>query len=382
MAEPSRIFVVAGEPSGDRIGAELIKKLRGHGRQVQASGVGGAELEGEGLRSLFPMGDLSVMGLTDVLKRLPLLYRRMRQTSEAIVAANPDLVIFVDSQVFSQTVAKRIRKAGFKGDTMLYVAPSVWAWKPERAPALRPIYDEVLAVLPFEPAVMKRLGGPLTTYVGHPALDHTVFRKHQPERGPLLLLPGSRAGELRRHLPIMRDVANALAQHPSVSGFVVPTLRSVEPMVREATSTWGVPVEVTTSATDRHAAFANGVAAAAVSGTITLELALSGTPMVITYVGDRAQRRRWRKYNGEFVGLPNILFGSSLAPEILDIRPRPADVIDALKKLLDEPASMDRQRDGFASIRVEMEKGTPGAPLVDAAERVLVHLPQRRSTGK
>src|SRR5690349_7307381 len=114
MAEASRVFVIAGEPSGDRIGAELIKKLRGHGRQVKALGVGGPELEGEGLRSLFPMSDLSVMGLTDVLKRLPLLYMRMRQTAEAILAEKPDLVVFIDSQVFSQTVAQRIRKGGFK----------------------------------------------------------------------------------------------------------------------------------------------------------------------------------------------------------------------------------------------------------------------------
>src|SRR4051794_15875307 len=198
MVDPVRLFVVAGEPSGDRIGADLVKRLR-VSRSVQLIGVGGVELEGEGLRSLYPMSNLSVMGLNDVLKRLPLLLWRLRQTVEAITKAAPDLVVLIDSQVFSETIAKRLRKAGYKGQILLYVAPAVWAWKPERAVDIEPLYDEVLAVLPFEPAVMKRLGGPITTYVGHPALEHTSLRKKQPERGPLLLLPGSRQGELKRH---------------------------------------------------------------------------------------------------------------------------------------------------------------------------------------
>ncbi|MBN9349027.1 MAG: lipid-A-disaccharide synthase, partial [Devosia sp.] len=150
MAEPIRLFILAGEPSGDRIGADLVKRLRVQHR-VTLTGVGGAELEGEGLKSLYPMSDLSVMGLTDVIKRLPLLLWRARQTSQAILALSPDMVVLIDSQVFSQTVAGQLRKAGYAGKIVLYVAPSVWAWKPERAPALKPLYDEVLAVLPFEP---------------------------------------------------------------------------------------------------------------------------------------------------------------------------------------------------------------------------------------
>jgi lipid-A-disaccharide synthase len=376
MAEPIRLFILAGEPSGDRIGADLVKRLRVKHRAT-LTGVGGAELEGEGLKSLYPMSDLSVMGLTDVLKRLPLLLWRARQTSQAILAQSPDIVVLIDSQVFSQTVAEQLRKAGYAGKIVLYVAPSVWAWKPERAPALKPLYDEVLAVLPFEPAVMRKLGGPSTSYVGHPALEHTTFRTSEPERGPVLLLPGSRTGELRRHLPLMEQVARALRNHPRVTGFVLPTLKSVEEEVLRTVTTWKTPVFVTTGAEAKRKAFAESLVAAAVSGTVTLELALSGVPMAITYVGDRAQMKRWHKYKPRFIGLPNILYGNDLVAEFVAGTPQPEPFIDEIERLLDEPGAAERQRAGFVRVRAGMEKGAPEAPLSDAVDRIVSNLPHR-----
>ncbi len=380
MAEPIRLFMLAGEPSGDRIGADLAKRLRVNHR-VTLTGVGGAELEGEGLKSLYPMSDLSVMGLTDVLKRLPLLLWRARQTSQAILAQTPDMVILIDSQVFSQTVAGQLRKAGYPGKILLYVAPSVWAWKPERAPALKPLYDEVLAVLPFEPAVMRKLGGPYTSYVGHPALEQTSLRASQPDRGPILLLPGSRIGELRRHLPLMERVARELRNHPRVTGFVLPTLRSVEDEVLRTVTTWKTPVFVTTTTEAKRKAFAESLVAAAVSGTVTLELALSGVPMAITYVGDRGQMKRWRKYKPRFIGLPNILHGSELVAEFVGEAPQPEPLVDEIERLLADPGEIERQRAGFARVRAGMEHGAPEAPLVDAVDRVLANLPQRLVSG-
>ncbi len=380
MADTARLFILAGEPSGDRIGADLVKRLRVQQR-VTLTGVGGVELEGEGLRSLYPMSDLSVMGLTDVLKRLPLLLWRARQTAKAILAEKPDLVVLIDSQVFSQTVAGQVRKAGYTGKILLYVAPSVWAWKPERAPALKPLYDEVLAVLPFEPAVMRKLGGPATSYVGHPALEHTRLRTSEPTRGPVLLMPGSRMGELRRHLPLMEQVATALRNHPRVTGFVLPTPRHLEEDVMRIVTTWKTPVFVTTSSEAKNKAFADSLVAAVKSGTATLELALSGVPMAITYVGDSGQARRFLKYKPRFVGLPNILYGSELVPEILSQWPEPDRVLDEVERLLDEPGAAEAQRAGFARIRAGMEKGAPEAPLQDAVNRVLAHLPQRADSG-
>jgi len=375
MADPVRLFMVAGEPSGDRIGADLIKRLRIDHR-VTLTGVGGAELEGEGLKSLFPMSDLSVMGLTDVLKRLPLLLWRVRQTAQAILAQKPDLVVLIDSQVFSQTVAQKLRKAGYNGQIVLYVAPSVWAWKPERAPVLKPLYDEVLAVLPFEPAVMRKLGGPETVYVGHPALEQTHFRTSEPERGPVLLLPGSRAGELRRHLPLMEQVALSLSKHPRVTGFVLPTPRAMEQTVFETVTQWKTPVFVTTTGEGKRKGFAESIVAAAVSGTVTLELALSGVPMAITYVGDRGQMKRWTKYKPRFVGLPNILFGNDLVPEFIGSTPQPGPVIDALEELLEDSQAVEQQRAGFRRVRTGMEQGR-----VDPLTRIAAHLPQRLPIG-
>jgi lipid-A-disaccharide synthase len=380
MADPARLFILAGEPSGDRIGADLVRRLREE-HPVTLTGVGGAELEGEGLRSLFPMSDLSVMGVADVLKRLPLLLWRARQTSRAILSQQPDVVVLIDSQVFNETVAKQLRRAGYRGRILLYVAPSVWAWKPERAPALEPLYDEVLAVLPFEPAVMRKLGGPPTTYVGHPALGHTRFREPQPERGPVLLLPGSRLGELRRHLGVMEQVAAGLRGHPRVSGFVLPTLRSVEGEVQRAVAGWETPVTVTSGGDAKRRAFGEAIVAAAVSGTVTLELALAGVPMAITYVGDRGQMKRVRRYKPRFIGLPNILAGDELAKEFVGETPQPGPFVAELKRLLDDPSALERQRAAFARVRAEMEKGAPESPLASAASRVLAHLSQRSASG-
>lgn len=367
MSEIPSLFIVAGEPSGDRLGADLVRRLRVD-TPLRPIGVGGPELSGEGLTSIFPMRDLSVMGTADVLARLPLLLWRLRQTVEAIIAAQPDVVLLIDSQVFSQTVATRLRKRSYQGKVLLYVAPSVWAWKPERAPALRPLFDEVLAVLPFEPAAMQALGGPRTTYVGHPALEQSSGRAAQPERGPLLLLPGSRRGELRRHLPLMRAVAAALQGHPKITGLVLPTVRDELARVSQAVSRWPFPVTVTAGAEAKHRAFVEAVAAVAVTGTVTLELALASVPMVTTYIADRSQAAAAEKYKLRFAALPNILLGEPLVPELTGTRVDTKSLIAATRALLDEPRQIEDQRAGFTRIREAMRQGLPDAPMADAAE--------------
>ena len=380
MTRPIRVFVVAGEASGDRLGADLVQRLRSR-TQLEVAGVGGPELEAEGLNSLFPITDLAVMGWSDVLARLPLLLWRLRQTVRAIISGRPDIVVLIDSQVFSTLVAKRIRKAGVTVPTLLYVAPTVWAWKPERAPALRGLFDEVLAVLPFEPAAMARLAGPPTSYVGHPALQRHPMRPEQPASGPLLLLPGSRAGELRRHLGLVRAVSERLAGHPSVTGFVIPTLPYLVDRLRAETSRWRVPVEVITGEA-RPVAFQRAVAAFAVSGTITLELAMSGVPMLVTYVGDKRQAVEFAKIGAPRIALPNIVAGRQIVGEALFAgEPDPETAAAALKDLLDTPEAIADQLHGFREIRALMEKGAPEAPLQDPAERVLGLLDQRLLIG-
>jgi len=374
MAEPLRLFILAGEPSGDELGADLVRRLR-RKTSVQLSGVGGPALIGEGLNSLFSMNDLAVMGWVDVLPRLPLLLWRARQVAQAIIKAEPDVIVFVDAQVFSKTVAAHVRRRGGKMPILLYVAPAVWAYGPERAKILTGCFDEVLGILPFEPKVMKALGGPPTSFVGHMAVRRYAGRDSVPEKGPLLLLPGSRRGELRRHLPLLRDVGAALAGHPRVTGLVIPTIPAVEQMVRDAVAQWPVVPKVIAGGDARRATFSEAVAACAVMGTITLELAVAGVPTVGTYIGDRGQVKRVLDYKIRHVSLPNLILDRALIPEELYAAPPMPDALTAeVRALLDDPAKTAAQLAGFQEIRVKMESGLPGAPRVDPAERVLAHV--------
>lgn len=374
MADPLRLFILAGEPSGDELGADLVRRLRRQA-SVQLAGVGGPALIGEGLNSLFPMSDLTVMGWVDVVPRLPLLLWRARQVAQAILKSDPDVVVFVDAQVFSKTVAAQVRKGGGRMPILLYVAPAVWAYSPERAKALNGRFDEVLGILPFEPKVMAELGGPPTSFVGHMAIARYAPRDAVPETGPLLFLPGSRRGELRRHLPLLRDVGVALAKHPRVTRLVIPTIKAVEPLVLEAVAKWPVVPGVITGAEARRAAFTEAIGAVAVMGTITLELAVAGVPTVSTYIGDAGQVKRVLDYKIKHVSLPNLILGRTLIPEALySAPPGPAAVIAEMRALLDDPSRAAAQLDGFREIRRVMEAGLPDAPRVDPAERVLAHL--------
>lgn len=371
-----KLFILAGEPSGDRIAADLVERLQQR-VALELEGVGGDALAQVGLKSMFDMNELSVMGWADVLPRLPKLLWRARQVARAIVQARPDVAVLVDAQVFSAIVAKQVHARAPDIPVVLCVAPAVWAWKPERAKALTPRFREVLAVLPFEPAFMRRVGGPETSYIGHPALQRFPLRQTVPERGPLLLLPGSREGELRRHLPLMQAVAERLKGHGRVTGFVLPTPRRLQERVARTVTSWDAPVEVIVGEETKAAAFSSAVAAVAVTGTVTLELALAGMPMVTTYVADKGQAKRWVHYKVKYASLPNAILDRTLVPEILQLEPDAEALVAEATRLLDERAAAAEQVAGFAEIRQLMEAGTAEAPRVDPAERVLRYLPRQ-----
>ncbi len=370
MTKPLNLFILAGEPSGDRIGADLVERLQARG-PVTLTGVGGEALTQKGLKSEFDMNELSVMGWADVLPRLPKLLWRARSMARKIIRTRPDVAVLIDSQVFSAIVAGQVHKAAPDIPVVLYVAPAVWAWKPERAAELTPRFREVLSVLSFEPAFMARVGGPETTYVGHPALARFTQRPAVPARGPVLLLPGSREGELRRHLPLMRAVAERLKDHPRVTGFMLPTPRVLEARVATEVAGWGASVEVITGEARKAEAFATAIAAAAVTGTVTLELALAGVPMATTYVADKGQAKRWVQYKVKFASLPNALLDRTLVPEVLQLAPEPEALVAEVRCLLDDKTVADAQVAGFAEIRRLMQNGAPEAPRVDPAERIL-----------
>jgi lipid-A-disaccharide synthase len=370
MAKPMKLFILAGEPSGDRIGGDLVERLRGH-VELGLSGVGGEVLTQFGLKSEFDMSELSVMGWADVLPRLPKLLWRARSVARKIVRDRPDVVVLIDAQVFSAIVAGQVHKAAPDIPVLLYVAPAVWAWKPERAAKLSPKFREVLSVLPFEPSFMRKVGGPETTYVGHPALARFAQRRTVPESGPVLLLPGSREGELRRHLPLMRAAAEDLKVHPRVNGFLLPTPSRLAQRVKDEVAQWQAPVEVIAGEARKAQAFAEAIAAVAVTGTVTLELALAGVPMVTTYVADKGQAKRWVQYKVKFASLPNAILDRPLVPEVLQVAPDPEALIAEVRRLLDDGTAAEAQVAGFGEIRTMMEQGAPGAPRVDPAERVM-----------
>lgn len=370
MAEPVRLFILAGEPSGDRIAADLIIRLR---RRVELdlSGIGGVELAGQGLASLFPMSDLTVMGVTDVILNLPRLLWRLEQTARFILKKQPDIVILVDSQDFSRLLARRLRMRGYRGKLVLYVAPSVWARHPERAAKLTPLFDAVLAVLPFEPAVMADLGGPPTYYVGHPALAEQGRATEAMESGPLLLLPGSRDGELRRHLPLLKALAPKLAALPHVTGIVIPTLPSLRGRLEAELASWPVAVTLMDRRQDRPALYASAVGAICVSGTVTLELALARVPMMVLYALDVHQARMFDRLGQPPVSLPNIILGRPAVSEHVAAQLSVADLERAALALLGNKKARQQQIDAFGELSDLMEAGQPPLGRQDPAERIL-----------
>lgn len=370
VARPLKLFVLAGEPSGDRIAADLVRRLRER-TALDLSGVGGDELIGQGLRSLFPMSNLSVMGVSDVLRRLPLLLWRIEQTARAIRASRPDVVVLFDAQDFSALLARRLRSMGYKAPVLLYVAPSVWARSPGRAAKLVPLFNEVLAVLPFEPEVMARLGGPPTAYVGHPALGERLGRRDAVDAGPLVLLPGSRDGELRRHLPLFRQVVGELAGHEAITGFVIPTLPALAERLRAEVAGWPVPVSVIAERSERTSVYERAVLALTVAGTATLELALAGVPTVVSYVMDGHQAHGYEKIGRPMISLPNIILKREVVPELVLAKPDAAVLLGAVRALLDEKAARQKQIAAFGELSDLMEHGEAGAPRQDPAERVL-----------
>lgn len=352
-----------------------MRDLKARQGDIACSGIGGEAMEEEGLTSLFPIEDLAVMGYRDVVFRLPLLLWRARQTVRAILRQNPDIVVLIDAQVFSKVVAQTLRRRGFARPILLYVAPAVWAWKPERAAQLVGLFDEVLAVLPFEPAAMARLGGPRTTYVGHPALARYAQRTAQPRHGPLLLLPGSRKSEIARHLPMFRIVAERLEAHPAVSGVTMLSTRAQAETLRRAVASWPMPVSIAVREDERQHALETAVCAIAVSGTATLELALAGVPHILTYVAEPAQARMFAKATTSFIGLPNIIAGEAVVPEILFVGAgAPEELAIAAQGLLDDTDAQAAQRAQFSRIRTLMENGALQAPRVNPVDRIADYL--------
>ncbi|MCC5992038.1 MAG: lipid-A-disaccharide synthase [Rhodobacteraceae bacterium] len=369
------IFVIAGEPSGDKLGAALMAGLHALVPDVRFDGVGGEGMAAQGLASRFAMSDLSVMGLAEVLPRIRLLRRRIRETAAAIADTRPDLVVTIDSPDFCLRVLKQARAARPDLPVVHYVAPSVWAWRPGRAARMAPLVDHVLALLPFEPPYMQA-AGMSCDFVGHPVVaepratqaEIADFKVRFP--GPLILaLPGSRKGEITRHAPRFGQVLGQVA--PSGAQIIVPTVAAQADLMRAAVADWPVAAHVIDAAQDKRAAFGAADVALAASGTVSLELAANGVPMVIAYdLNPLTRALAQRLIRLDTVTLVNLVSEIRAVPEFLGRNCTPALIAPALAQLMNDPDARARQR---AAMAITMERLGQGgeAPGLRAARSVL-----------
>ncbi len=391
-SRPLRLFLVATEESGDRLGAALIRALREatNGR-IELRGIGGRAMAAEGLTSLFPIDDLAIVGFSAIPKRLPDILRRIREAADAAVAAGPDGLVIIDSPEFTHRVARRVRRRAPHIPIVDYVSPSVWAWRPGRARAMRAYVDRVLALLPFEPEEHRKLGGPPCVYVGHPLSEQVDALRPSPDeadrraRKPwtVLALPGSRRGEVERHAAVFGEALGLLAERVGSTHsleVVVPTAPHLSDPVTRSCATWPVPVRVVTSEDDKRAAMRIARAALTKSGTVTLELALSGVPMVAAYRVSAIEALVARRLvRGTTVILANLVLGRNVVPEFLQDDCTPSRLADALAPLLNDTQTRQLQTEAFASLDAIMEIGRE-APARRAAEAVLETL-QRSELG-
>jgi lipid-A-disaccharide synthase len=375
-----KIAVIAGEVSGDLLGADLIAALRQrHPGPIELVGVGGEALQAQGLHSLFDFSELSIMGITQVLSKLPRLIRLISLTAEAIVAAKPDLLLIVDSPDFTHRVARKVRKRLPDLPVINYVCPSVWAWKEYRAKAMLPYVDEVLAVLPFEPEVMQRLGGPKTHFIGHRLSSHPdILRvrearksrapKGQGEARTVLLLPGSRGAEIAQLLPVFGAAMEEFVARNGETRFVLPTVARQEARVREITASWTIRPEILLGEAAKWQAFEEADAAIAASGTVILELALAHVPVVSTYRGDwiiRMLANRIKVWTG---ALPNLIADYAIVPEYFNDVLRPASLVRWAERLSTDTPQRATMLAGYddvwGKLQTEKPSGEAGADIV------------------
>ena len=379
-----KLFLLAGEASGDRLGAELMRGLRQLKPDVRFRGIAGPEMQSEGLDSLFDMAELSVMGLAEVLPKYFALKRRLDQTVAEVLAWKPDILVTIDSPDFCLRVARAVRAADPSIRTCHYVAPSVWAWRPGRAKKMAAYIDHVLALLPFEPPYMQA-EGMACDFVGHPVAAQAAVTSKQiaqfqadfgldPARRSLVVLPGSRASEIKRLLPIFCKV---VAQ-PCFAEFqlIFPTLPHLEPLLRaeidalaqDTVLVTGAGLTAADAAEQRLVAYGAATAALAASGTVSLELAAAGTPMVIAYdMGFISRLVIGAMLKIDTVTLVNLVSETRAVPEFIGKDCKAERIAPALQQILDAP---DAQAQAIKTTMTRFGRGDPELPY-RAARAVL-----------
>ena len=386
MTAAPLVFLIAGEPSGDVLGGRLMAALsRSTGGRVQFAGVGGPQMESHGLVSLFPMGDLSVMGVAEVLPRLPRLLRRLHQTVAAAKSSRPAAVVTIDSPDFNFRVARRLKGNGFP--LIHYVAPTVWAWRPGRARTIATFLDHVLVLLPFEPPYFEAEGLD-STFVGHPVVesgadagDGAAFRRRygiDPQVPLICFLPGSRGSEVGPLMPIFGETLARLRTGRPDLRAVIATVATVSNHVTVAARDWPAPPLIVSDTAEKFDAFAAADAALAASGTVALELAMADTPAVIAYkLNPLSAFLARRMIRIRHVNLVNIILDRPTVPELLQNDCRAERLAAAVDHLLGDVEARTQQ--AAAGREALGRLGLGGPPTGDRAARVVLDVIERYS---
>ena len=386
-AKPFYLMLVCGEPSGDQLGGQLMAALKSiMGNNIRIEGVGGPKMEAQGLRSLYPVKDTAVMGLREVVPRIPLILRRVREVCDHALATRPDAVVLIDAPDFTHRIAARLKRLAPEIPTIDYVAPQVWASRRYRAKKMAKNFDLLLALLPFEPPFFQEYGL-RTAFVGHPVIERAKLMTGGPELrarlgiapdAPVLcVLPGSRSSEIRFILPVFKAAVAEIAKRVPGLITLLPTVPHVAARVRAACADWPAPVHVIESDADKYAAFKASNVALAASGTVTVELALARTPMVVAYrVGGLTYTLAQVLFHFKYFALVNLLLDREAVPELLQHNATPAALADKVVPLLTDKAAQAAQTADLAAVAKALGEGSE-APSLRAAHAIVDFLKEK-----
>ncbi|RCL03730.1 MAG: lipid-A-disaccharide synthase [Candidatus Tokpelaia sp. JSC161] len=387
MADRLKLAVIAGEESGDLLGADLVLALRDKVRcAIDLIGIGGKHLAAEGLKSFFDLDEIAIMGIDAILKKMPRLLKLIRQVSFFIAHEKPNCLIIIDSPEFTHRVARKVRGLNPTIPIINYIAPSVWAWRSQRAGGMRSFIDHVLVVLPFEVEVMKTLRGPPATYVGHRLLSCKALLdvcSEREKRGAflkgsrtVLVLPGSRRFEIRRLMPVFGQAIKELRNKTSDFKIILPTIPRIELEVRALAGLWPIKPDIVVGEEEKWKAFIDADAALAASGTVSLELALCGIPMVLAYRVDWFSKKFiMPRITCWSAALPNIIADQPVVPEYFNEFVRPGILSRHLESYLTNSLSRRAQVENLKRISVLMHTAKPSGEI--AVETILPFLYKR-----
>lgn len=373
-----KVYLIAGEPSGDLLGSRLMRAfVKKTGGKVEFYGLGGDTMEAEGLKSLFDISDLAIMGLIEVIPSIPKVLRHIKNTVEDIKKVNPDVVVTIDSWSFSSRVHKALRKLKLGIPQLHYVAPQVWAWKKKRAKTMYKYIDSLMTLLPQEPKYFTPYKLP-TTFVGHPVIESEVLRadgeafrrEHNVANNCkiITILPGSRHTEVTRLLPVFLEAAQKLYNENEDFCFVIPTVKTVSEQVKKMVKASKLPIIVVDTQRERYNAFQASSAAIAASGTVALELAITNIPHIIAYrVSPLTAALVRRVMHIQFVNLSNIMLGREIIPELLQERCVSGNIKNYILEILSHGDLYEKQIEGFKKVREVLGQGeqTPSENACD-----------------